>query len=88
MLPTQSLYNHYLSDDTYRRDAAIISEAELAEEIGRVRLQWDIHETLQLLYKELCRDELARKHEVIAQGIVQQIRENLQQSEMRAGLPV
>jgi starch-binding outer membrane protein, SusD/RagB family len=30
MLPTSSLYNSFLSDDTYRRDAAIISEATLA----------------------------------------------------------
>ncbi|MGA1581934.1 MAG: RagB/SusD family nutrient uptake outer membrane protein [Saprospiraceae bacterium] len=33
MLPTQSLYDHYLSDDTYRRDAAIITVDELAQEI-------------------------------------------------------
>ena len=29
MLPTENLYSSYLSDDTYRRDATIISEAEL-----------------------------------------------------------
>ncbi|MDX1477533.1 MAG: RagB/SusD family nutrient uptake outer membrane protein [Saprospiraceae bacterium] len=34
MLPTQSLWDHYLSDDTYRRDAAIISVDELAQEIA------------------------------------------------------
>ncbi len=33
MLPTQGMYDHFLSDDEYRRDAAIISEAELAQEI-------------------------------------------------------
>ncbi len=33
MLPTESLYNHFLDDDTYRRDAAIISIAELDQEI-------------------------------------------------------
>ena len=31
-LPTQDLFNHYMSDDTYRRDAAIISVPELAAE--------------------------------------------------------
>ncbi|MGK7392342.1 MAG: RagB/SusD family nutrient uptake outer membrane protein [Candidatus Cyclobacteriaceae bacterium M2_1C_046] len=31
MLPTQSLYDHFLNDDTYRRDAAIISLAELQD---------------------------------------------------------
>ncbi len=31
MLPTQSLYDSYLADDLYRRDATIISEAELAQ---------------------------------------------------------
>ncbi len=33
MLPTQGLYSHYLPDDTYRRDAAIISVDELRQEI-------------------------------------------------------
>ncbi len=33
MLPTPGLYNHYLSDDTYRRGAAIVSEADLAQDI-------------------------------------------------------
>jgi len=33
MLPTQGLYDSYLSDDTYRRDASIISEAQLAQDI-------------------------------------------------------
>lgn len=33
MLPTQSLHDHYLADDEYRRDAAIISVDELAQEI-------------------------------------------------------
>ena len=31
-LPTQGLYDHYKSDDTYRRDAATISVAELESE--------------------------------------------------------
>ncbi|MFK7806780.1 MAG: RagB/SusD family nutrient uptake outer membrane protein [Saprospiraceae bacterium] len=34
MLPTQSLYDHYLSDDTYRRDVAMTDEAELAAEVS------------------------------------------------------
>lgn len=33
MLPTRDLYDHYLADDTYRRDAALISVAELTQEI-------------------------------------------------------
>ncbi len=33
MLPTQSLYDSYLSDDTYRRDASIISVDELTQDI-------------------------------------------------------
>ena len=33
MLPTQDLYDHYLNDDTYRRDAALISVAELTQEV-------------------------------------------------------
>ncbi|MFN0175513.1 MAG: RagB/SusD family nutrient uptake outer membrane protein [Saprospiraceae bacterium] len=33
MLPTQGLYNHYLTDDGYRKDVAITSVAELTQEI-------------------------------------------------------
>lgn len=33
MLPTQGLFNHYLADDGYRKDAAITSAAELTQEI-------------------------------------------------------
>jgi len=33
MLPTESLSNHYLADDQYRRDVAITDEAELADEL-------------------------------------------------------
>jgi len=33
MLPTPGLYNSYLSDDTYRRDASIVSEAQLEQEV-------------------------------------------------------
>lgn len=34
MLPTQDLYDEFLSDDTYRRDGAIISEAEIAQTLA------------------------------------------------------
>ncbi len=33
MMPTQSLWGHFLPDDTYRRDVAIASDAELAQDI-------------------------------------------------------
>ncbi len=33
LLPTESLSNHYLADDQYRRDVAMTDEAELASEI-------------------------------------------------------
>ena len=33
MLPTKDLYDHYLPDDTYRRDAALITVDELTQEI-------------------------------------------------------
>lgn len=33
MLPTQDLYDHFLTDDTYRREAAIISVPELTQTI-------------------------------------------------------
>jgi len=34
MLPTQSLYDHYLSDDTYRREATIISIPQLEQDLA------------------------------------------------------
>jgi hypothetical protein len=34
MMVTSSLWNHFLSDDLYRRDVAIASDAELAQEIA------------------------------------------------------
>jgi hypothetical protein len=33
MLPTESLYNHFLSDDTYRRRASMVSAADLQQEL-------------------------------------------------------
>lgn len=33
MLPTTSLYNHYLNDDEFRRDVALTSVAELEQEV-------------------------------------------------------
>ena len=41
MLPTQSLYDHFLDDDAYRRDAAIITLEELAEELLEVGASCD-----------------------------------------------
>jgi hypothetical protein len=55
--------------------------------IGRARLQWDVHKALGRLYQALGRDELARKHPDTFKNIVRQISENLQQAEMRSGLP-
>ena len=68
-------------------EEALLQAAELAKEIGRVRLEWNIQEALHQLYKTRSRDELAREHRDIVQSIVRQIGENLQQAEMRAGLP-
>ena len=34
MMPTQGLWDHFLPDDTYRRDVAIASDAELAQDIA------------------------------------------------------
>ena len=34
MLPTKSLYDSYLPDDTYRRDVSIITEEQLADDIA------------------------------------------------------
>jgi hypothetical protein len=34
MMVTESLWNHFLPDDTFRRDVAIASDAELAQEIA------------------------------------------------------
>ena len=41
MSVTPSLWNHYLSDDTYRRDVAIASEDELAQDLADAGLSCD-----------------------------------------------
>ena len=33
---SEGLWNHFLEDDTYRRDVAIVSEDELAQDLGRM----------------------------------------------------
>ena len=68
-------------------EEALNLAGKLAKDIGRVRLEWDIHEALQLLCKTRGPDEVARKHQDAVKTIVRQIGENLQQPEMRAGLP-
>jgi tetratricopeptide (TPR) repeat protein len=62
--------------------------AALATEIGRVRLRWDVHTALHRLYEIRGQAELAHKHETIVQTIVAQISENLQEVELRTGLPI
>jgi tetratricopeptide (TPR) repeat protein len=61
--------------------------AALATDIGRVRLQWDVHAALHRLYKARGQAELADRHETIVRTIVAQICENLQTDELRTGLP-
>ncbi len=39
MLPTQSLWDAYLPDDSYRRDVSIITETQIAEDIAAVNGQ-------------------------------------------------
>ncbi|MDC0600061.1 RagB/SusD family nutrient uptake outer membrane protein [Flavobacteriales bacterium] len=38
---TEDLWNHFLDDDTYRRDVAIISEAELAQDLADAGMSCD-----------------------------------------------
>jgi predicted ATPase len=61
--------------------------AALATDIGRVRLQWDVHAALHRLYKVRRQAELAHQHETIVRIIVAQISHNLQKVEWRTGLP-
>ena len=42
MLPTQSLYDTYLSDDTYRRDASIITIQQLEDDIAAAGASCDV----------------------------------------------
>ncbi len=42
MLPTQDLYDSYLPDDTYRRDASIITEEQLANDISEAGESCDV----------------------------------------------
>ncbi|MBL6645838.1 MAG: RagB/SusD family nutrient uptake outer membrane protein [Flavobacteriales bacterium] len=41
MSVTEGLYNHFLDDDTYRRDVAILSEAELAQQLADAGVSCD-----------------------------------------------
>ena len=41
MSVTPSLWNHFLDDDTYRRDVAIVSEDELAQDLADAGLRCD-----------------------------------------------
>jgi hypothetical protein len=52
-----------------------------------VRLQWDVHAALEKLYRAWGKDAPAEAHRARLIAIVNKIRENLQDDELKAGLP-
>ena len=61
--------------------------AKTADEIGGVRLQWEAHAALEKLYQAWGKDAAAEVHRARVIAIVNQIRDNLKDDELKAGLP-
>jgi tetratricopeptide (TPR) repeat protein len=60
---------------------------KMADEIKGVRLQWDVHAALERLYRTWGKDTVADEHRARVITIVNQIRENLKDDELKVGLP-
>ena len=60
---------------------------KMADEIKGVRLQWDVHAALEKLYQAWRKDALAEEHRASVITIVNQIRDNLEDDELKTGLP-
>ncbi len=60
---------------------------EAANEIKGVRLQWDIHAALEKLYRAWGKDAQADEQQARIIAIVNQIRENLKDDDLKIGLP-
>jgi tetratricopeptide (TPR) repeat protein len=69
-------------------EAELQRAAEMAEDIGRVRLSWDAHAALARLYRAQGQDDLVARHDAAVREIVNRIADNLQDADLRAGLPV
>lgn len=67
---------------------ALQQALEMAEVSGRIRLVWQIHEALAQLYRAQKQEEKASEHDGQVQKIVHRIAANLQEAELRAGLPL
>lgn len=78
-----------LTLEQFEAAATALQQAlEMAEVYGRIRLVWQLHEALAHLYRAQKQEEKATDHEVQVQKIVRRIATNLQESELRAGLPL
>jgi hypothetical protein len=60
---------------------------KIADEIKGVRLQWDVHAALEKLYRTWGKDAQAEEQRASEILIVNQIRENLKDGDLKSGLP-
>jgi Flp pilus assembly protein TadD len=67
-------------------ETELLSAAALAEQIGRVRLCWDIHMSLASLYHTRGRDDEADRHASAARDIAHRIMSNLRDPALRSAV--
>jgi predicted ATPase/DNA-binding SARP family transcriptional activator/pimeloyl-ACP methyl ester carboxylesterase len=78
-----------LTLEQFETAATTLQQAlEMAEVYGRIRLVWQLHAALAHLYRAQKQEEKATDHDVQVQRIVRRIATNLQEPELRAGLPL
>jgi hypothetical protein len=67
-------------------ETELLSAAALAEEIGRIRLCWDVHMSLDSLYRTQGRDDEADGHISAARNISHRIMSNLRDPALRCAV--
>ncbi len=61
--------------------------SEIADQIGGIPLQWDVHAALEKLYRVWGQADRAEEQWKSVMAIVSRIRENLKDDELKVGLP-
>ncbi len=78
-----------LTLEQFETAAATLQQAlEIAEGYGRIRLVWQLHAALAQLYRAQKQEEKAADHDALVQQIVRRVAANLEEAELRAGLPL
>lgn len=60
---------------------------KIADQIGGIRLQWDVHAALEKLYRVWGQADRAEEQRTSVMAIVSRIRENLKDDDLKIGLP-